>query len=76
MYKTTTKHISRGPHPQSMPRVRLLIFLHTCPTIVSLGAKRYSRFPGTGLPVEVKRTVILFDLLFRVVERGHIVLFE
>ncbi len=27
MYKTTTKHISRGPHPQSMPRVRLLIFL-------------------------------------------------
>jgi hypothetical protein len=56
MYETTTKHISQGPHPQYMPCVRLLIFF-TCPTIVSLWAKRNSCFPGTGLPVEVKRTV-------------------
>jgi hypothetical protein len=34
----------------------VLIFF-TCPTVVSLGANQNSRFPGTGLPVEVKRTV-------------------
>ena len=56
IHKTTTKHISRGPHPQSMPWVRLHIFF-TCPTIVSMGANWNSCFPGTGLPVEVKRTV-------------------
>ena len=56
MYKTKTKHISWGPHPQSMPQVRLLIFF-TCPTIVSLGANQNSCCPGTGLPVEVKRIV-------------------
>ena len=41
-----------------MPWVRLLIF-SSCSTIVSLGAKQNSLFPGTGLPVEVKvkRTV-------------------
>ncbi len=39
-----------------MPQVRLLIFF-TCSTIVLLGAKQNSWFPGTGLPIEVKRTL-------------------
>jgi hypothetical protein len=26
IYKTMTKHISQGSHPQSMPQMRLLIF--------------------------------------------------
>ena len=38
-----------------MPRVRLLFF--TCSTIVLLGARQNSRFPGTRSPIEVKRTV-------------------
>ena len=36
--------------------MRLLIYF-TCSTIVFLGAKLNSWFPGTVLPVEVKRTV-------------------
>ncbi len=54
-----TKHISLGFHPQTMPQERNLIFF-TCSTIVLLGgAKQNSWFPGTGLPVEVKRTVAI-----------------
>ncbi len=36
--------------------MRLLIYF-TCSTIVLLGAKQNSWFSGTGLPIEVKRTV-------------------
>jgi hypothetical protein len=39
-----------------LSQVRFLIFL-TSSTIVSLGAKQNSRFPGTGCAVEIKRTV-------------------
>jgi hypothetical protein len=49
-------HISANNDHQTMPRVGLLIFL-TCPTIVCKWAKQNSRFPGTGLSTEVKRTV-------------------
>ncbi len=41
-----------------MPQIGLLIFL-TSPNIVSLGATRNSCYPGTGLPIGVKRTVCL-----------------
>ncbi len=50
------KHNSRCPHPQTIPQVRLLIFL-TSSTIVSPRAKLNSWFPGTGWTVEVKCTV-------------------
>jgi hypothetical protein len=41
-----------------MPQVGLIIFL-TCSIILfSLKAKQNYRFPATGLPVEVKRTVL------------------
>ncbi len=56
MYKTTTKCISQGHHPQTMPTVRLCVFI-TRQTIVSLGTTSDSQFPGIGLPIEVKRTV-------------------
>ncbi len=36
----------------------------TCSTIVLLGAKQNSWFPGTGLPIEVKRTVVKLDNYF------------
>jgi hypothetical protein len=45
-----------------MPQVRLLIFF-TCSTIVLMGAKQNSWFPGTGSPIEVKRTVEIFATL-------------
>jgi hypothetical protein len=39
-----------------LSQVRLLVFL-TSSTIVSLGAKQNSLFPGTGWTVDVKHTV-------------------
>ncbi len=40
-----------------MPQVGLLIFLN-CSIIFSLEAKQNYWFPATGMPVEVKRTVL------------------
>jgi hypothetical protein len=41
-------HNFQCPHPQTIPQVRLLIFL-TSSTLVSLGAKQIPDFQGPGV---------------------------
>jgi hypothetical protein len=45
-----------------MPQVGLLIFLSSS-IIVLLGATKNSPYPGTGLPIDVKRTVTIVPII-------------